>query len=121
LKVSFYDSAGRFTQTLEGDVDLVITPTAQVIGLPYVEGDYGSDHWFHNGEPQLRPTCPTTLDGLTLHNVPANSTININDQTYDCEDGGTVELDFDQPGTYRIRITSWPYLDGEFTYENPAQ
>jgi len=121
MKVSFYDSVGRFVQTLEGDADLVVAPTAQMIDLPYVEGGYGSDHYAVDGEPQPRPTCPATLDGATLHNVPANSTITINDQDYDCEDGGTVDLEFNQPGTYRIRVTCWPYLDGEFEYENPAQ
>jgi len=121
LKVSFYDSTGRFVQTLEGDENLVITPTAQTLNLPYVEGEYSTEHWFSDGVPQPRPPCPATLDGATLHNVPANSVISINDTDYDCEAGGTVELEFDQPGTYTILITSWPYLDGEFTYENSAQ
>jgi len=121
MKVSFYTDTGQFVQTLEGDADLVIAPTAQVIGLPYVEGEYGADHWFHDGEPQPRPVCTAVLDGATLYNVPANSTITINEQSYDCPEGGIVDLEFDQPGAYSIRITGWPYLDGEFTYENPAQ
>jgi len=121
MKVSFYNDTGKFVQTLEGDPDLVITPTAQVIGLPYVEGEYGADHWFHDDTAQPRPPCPAVLDGTVLHDVPSSSVININDATYDCEEGGTVKLEFDQPGAYLIRITAWPYLDGEFTYENPAQ
>jgi len=119
LKVSFYDSNGRFTQTLDGDVDLVINPTAQGIGLPYVEGDYGTDHWFSDGAPQLRPACTAILNGATLYKVPANSVITINEQSYECEEGGIVEMEFNQPGTYRIRVTCWPYLDGDFEYENP--
>jgi len=120
MKVSFYTDTGQFVQTLEGDADLVIAPTTQTIGLPYVEGEYGAEYWFHDGEPQPRPACPTTLEDAVLHSVPVNSVITINEQTYDCKDGGTVELEFDQPGTYVIRITSWPFLDGEFTYENPT-
>jgi len=121
VKVSFYTDTGQFIQTLEGDQELVIEPTAQAIGLTYVQGEYGTDYWFTDGAPQLRPACPATLQAAALHNVPANSTIMINDQSYDCEQGGTVELEFDQPGTYAIRVICWPYLDGEFTYENPAQ
>jgi len=121
MKVSFYADAGQFVQTLEGDPDLVIAPTAQAIGLSYVEGDYGADYWFHEGIAQPRPACPAALEGATLHNVAPGSTITINKQTYDCPEGGTVELEFDQPGTYSIRVTGWPYLDGEFEYENPPQ
>jgi len=120
MKVSFYTDTGQFVQTLEGDADLVIAPTTQIIGLPYVEGEYGAEYWFHEGEPQLRPACPATLEDAVLHNVPTGSTILINQSVYDCAEGGTVELEFDQPGTYHISITSWPFLDGEFTYENPA-
>jgi len=121
VKVSFYNDTGQFVQTLEGDAQLVIEPTAQALGLSYVEGEYGADHWYTNGQPQPRPPCPAVLNGAMLQNVPANSVISINDTDYDCEAGGTVELEFDQPGTYTILITSWPYLDGEFTYENSAQ
>jgi len=120
MKVSFYTDTGQFVQTLEGDADLVIAPTAQAIGLPYVEGEYGANDWFHDGMAQARPICPASFEDAVLHNVPAGSTIMINQSAYDCEDGGTVELEFDQPGTYAILIMCWPYLDGEFTYENPA-
>jgi len=119
--VSFYDSDGRFVQTIEGDPDRVIAPSAAASGLPYVEGAYGADDWFHKGQAQKRPVCPVTLDGALLCNVPPDSTITINRRQYPCADGGDVELEFDQPGIYRIRVTGWPYLDGEFEYENPPQ
>jgi len=118
--VTFFDVTGRFLQVLEGDFNLVIEPTAATLAMPYIEGHYSYEDWLENGTVQKRPACPASLNGTTLHDVPANSTIAINDQTYDCEDGGTVELEFDQPGTYHVRITCWPYLDGEFIYENPA-
>jgi len=117
--VSFYDTDGRFVQSIEGDLDRVIAPSAAVGGLPYIEGRYGADDWFHEGQTKKRPACPATLDGATLCNVPSNSVIAINRRQYPCPEGGDVELEFDQPGTYRIRVTGWPYLDGEFTYENP--
>jgi len=118
MKVSFYNAAGMFMQTLEGDEKLVITPTANSIGLPYVEGEYGTDHWFTAGSVQPRPPCPATLDASgVLHDVPANSIIVINGMSYPCAAGGTVELEFDQPGTYHIQVRSWPALEGEFTHE----
>jgi len=125
MKVSFYTPngahPGQFVQTLEGPLDLVIAPTAAAIGLPYVEGDYGSGHYVVDGQVLPRPACPAGLDGSALTNVPAGSVIRINGQDYDCPDGGTVDLEFDQPGTYSIRVTGWPHLDGAFDYENPPQ
>jgi len=129
MKVSFYTRndppegqyPGQFIQTLEGPLDLVIEPSAAAIGLPYIEGDYGALHYVVNGQVLPRPDCPAVLDGSALANVPAGSVIIINGQGYDCPEGGTVELEFDQPGQYTIRVTGWPYLDKEFTYENPPQ
>jgi len=122
MKVSFYTQngphPGQFVQTLEGPLDLVIEPTAQALSLPYVEGDYDSGHYVVGGQVQPRPACPAVLAGSALTNVPAGSVITINGQDYDCPDGGTVELEFDQPGTYAILVAGWPYLDGEFEYEN---
>jgi len=123
MKVSFYTPdgpyPGRIVQTVEGEFSRVIAPTAAARGLPYVLGAYGQDHYVHNGAPQRRPACPATLEGNVLQNVPPASTLTINRKSYPCPDGVDVELEFDQPGKYRIRVTGWPYLDGEFDYENP--
>lgn len=65
----------------------------------------------------LRPTQQTTLEGQTLKNLPVPCQIKINNETYDCNDD-IAELEFDMPITHRITVSSWPYLDAEFTYEN---
>ncbi len=69
-----------------------------------------------DGQLQPRPTQSTQLTGLTLADVPANATLHIDDQAYPLGDT-TVALDFPLPGTYRLRVTCWPYLDwtGEVT------
>ena len=69
-----------------------------------------------DGQLQPRPTQSTQLTGLTLTALPANATLHIDDQAYPLDDT-TVALDFPLPGTYRLRVTCWPYLDwtGEVT------
>ena len=69
-----------------------------------------------NPVPTGRPTQSTQLVGLTLTALPANATLHIDGQSYPLTDT-TVELDFPLPGTYRLRVTCWPYLDwtGEVT------
>jgi hypothetical protein len=60
------------------------------------------------------------MEGLFIKNIEVPSLIYINGDRY-IVDEPVVELEFDQPGTYKIRIESWPYLDKEFTYENTSQ
>lgn len=65
-----------------------------------------------------RPSMPVSLEGNMLINVRPNSQIVINEKAYECEEGGSVELEFDQPGIYSVRVSRWPYLDREFRIEN---
>ena len=70
-----------------------------------------------NKKLKQRPQQPTQLNNLTLTQVPYPCTIYINETPYEC-DSDTIELEFDQPTTYTIRVEAWPYQDWETTYEN---
>lgn len=76
-----------------------------------------AEHYVKDGQIIDRPTQATTLDGPTLNNLPIPCQIQINGQTYACQDDH-AELGFDLPGVYTITVTAWPFLDAEFTYEN---
>ena len=83
----------------------------------FVEGEYYDDAYYvSDAQPTERPTQSTQLTGLTLTALPANATLHIDDQAYPLDDT-TVDLDFPLPGTYRLRVECWPYLDwtGEVT------
>lgn len=69
-----------------------------------------------NGVITPRPTQQTTLDGLTLNNLPQPCQLLIDGTAYDL-DTPTIELEFDEPGTYKVQILAFPYLDMEFTIE----
>jgi hypothetical protein len=66
--------------------------------------------------------CPATLDGLTLASLPTPCTIHITDPagtiTYEVDEPA-LALSFPHLGTYGLRISSAPFLDGEFTVTVP--
>ena len=66
-------------------------------------------HYILNGQPTERPTSPVTRTDLTLLAVPEGSTLWINGESYAAE--GEVELEFPLPGTYRLRVECFPFLD----------
>jgi len=66
-----------------------------------------------------RPQNPAVLSGCRLTQLPAPCTIIVNDTVYACDDS-EADMEFDQPGTYRVRVIAWPCLDAEFNVENPT-
>lgn len=117
LAITLYEgSTGRILGWVEGDTE---TLEANKSAGPFVEGKFDPEtHWINTGQATLRLPLPVQLEDGSLLNVPPNSLIRINDTEYVCKDGGRVELEFDQPGTYTVRLECWPYLDAEFTIEN---
>ena len=114
----FYTATGRIFQTCTTPNPDEITPILQA-GQSFIQVDGAVDdarYYVLGGSAQPRPEQQTTLDGLTLSGLPVPSTIHINTQSYPCETD-TEDLAFDQPGTYSIRVESWPYLDKEFTID----
>ncbi len=68
-----------------------------------------------------RPINPVTVlinqSAVTLQNLPVPSEVTLEDDIYKVEDG-ELEIVFSYPGTYRIYIKSFPYLDKEIVIEN---
>ena len=118
-KITFYDADGRITGVMSGP-PASVQATVDYLKEPFVEGEGNLEtDYVNNGMLASRPACPAVFDGRTLSGLPVPSLIKINEQDYPCE-ASTVELEFDQPGKYRVVIKAWPYLDKEFTIENPA-
>ncbi|WP_233236350.1 hypothetical protein [Bordetella sp. LUAb4] len=117
---SFYDDAGRIVMVSTVDRSLCDLIAAGSGGLRWIEGsaDFATDY-VANGVITPRPQNPATLDGTRLSNLPIPCTVIINGIEHECDDGW-ADLEFDQPGSYTVIVTEWPYLDKEFTVENPA-
>ena len=119
MAISFYDERGEFKSSLTGDV-AVIELTKELTEDPWVDGDwFGKPFYVLDGDVLPRPENPTTVSGLALENVPIPATVIVNGVSYQTDDS-FIEFDFNQPGTYAVKVIAWPYLDKEFSIENPA-
>lgn len=117
MVITFYDTKGKITGHLESEDPAQIE--VNKVGN-WIPGHVNSEtQYIKSGQITDRPIQQTKLTGLTLSNLPNPCTIFINDTPYECE-SDTVELEFDQPTTYTIRVEAWPYLDWETIYENQA-
>jgi hypothetical protein len=115
MQLTHYDITGRITGVVTTEHQL--TYDLNKTGL-YVEG--GADlntEYVDAGVIKPRPACPAVLTGYQLTHLPAPCTITIGDSGYQATET-VVDLEFDQPGVYTIKIEAWPYLDKEFTIEN---
>jgi hypothetical protein len=70
-------------------------------------------HYVKEGAVVARPANPTTLEGMTLKNVPAPCMVTVEGVDHACTDA-TVELSFSHPGTYTVKVDAWPMLDATF-------
>lgn len=117
--ITFYEPDGSITGTLQGDL-VVIDLNKEITQENWIDGLWDCKKYYVlNGEAVLRPENPTTLTGFLLENVPVPSKLFINTAEYTTEES-SIELEFDQPGFYKIKLVSWPYLPKEFLIENPA-
>ena len=119
MAISFYNNRGEITGVVSGD-PCVVTTTKELSEALWVDGDYyNKPVYILNGQVVDRPENPTTVSGQILENVIVPTTVIINGVSYESNES-TVELEFNQPGTYTVKIVAWPYLDKEFSFENPA-
>ena len=90
-------------------------------GEDYIEGHYRWDEYYiQEGQPILRPENPAVIsadvipaDGesaVILHAVAG--TLTVGRERYEVE-AGEIELTFDTPGEYRIRLEAFPCLPFE--------
>lgn len=117
--ISFFNERGEITSTLTSDAVSIAANKEHFPGT-WVDGDWRDQQvYVLSGKVKPRPENTARLVGSQLVNVPVPSTIHIDDAEYPCDEP-TVDLEFPQPGTYKIRVEAWPHQDKEFTYENPA-
>ena len=117
--ISFYNTRGEIHSSMQGD-ESALQLTIENSPDPWIEGSFHWDtHYVNNGVAVPRPECPATLSGSTLYNVPVPAQVIINQSVYDTTEE-TVELSFNLPGTYVVKVISWPHLPKEFTVENPT-
>ena len=118
IRCTEYDETGRLSwmQTYQ-DEEMYIHNLASlaVRGPGYVDGHYSGDayHVDLSATPPVaveRPAQATALSGSTLTGLPVPSTLWINSTDY-AVTGSIVTLDIPLPGTYSIRVESFPYLD----------
>lgn len=73
--------------------------------------------WYvQHGKLVKRPVMSAVQVGTVISGVPKGAQVLIEGQRYTA-DGSPIELEFPLPGTYRIHVQCWPYLDWETTYE----
>ncbi|AKP92249.1 hypothetical protein [Achromobacter ruhlandii] len=115
---SFYDAEGRIVGVMTGPLDCVVA-TGRHNQQFWVEGAGDPDvQCVMDGKLTPRPQSPATLSGLTLTELPVPCFIRIGDSGYPCTER-VAELEFAQPGSYLVIVEAWPYLNKEFTVENP--
>ncbi|AHC49998.1 hypothetical protein ACOTEK_26640 [Achromobacter xylosoxidans] len=117
---SLYDVDGRVFSVLSlQQVDQLAEMVAANGASGYVDGAVdGQSHYVRDGQVTPRPRGEAVLRGAWLSGLPVPSLIAINRKEYPCDEAN-IELEFDQPGKYRIVVRAWPYLDMEFDLENP--
>lgn len=112
--IEYILSNGRIIGSGSGDLN-------DIQRLPehgWVEGDPISGFLYYvdiTADPPVvieRPVQSTTLAGTALTNLPIPATLYINGEAYAIDDG-EAELNILLPGTYRLRVESWPYQDWE--------
>lgn len=112
--ITVYDSVGRIHQIHKGVFFELILEE----GFFQAEGEYDSaEYYFNDHKPALKPSFNIQVSGNTLSGVPAGAKLEIEGESY-IADGSDIELSFIYPGTYRIKVSCWPYLDKEIIFEN---
>lgn len=112
--ITIYDSNGLIHQTHKGVFFELILEE----GFFQAEGEYDSaEYYFNDHKPALKPSFNIRVSGNTLSGVPAGAKLEIEGESY-IADGSDIGLSFAYPGTYLIKVSCWPYLDEEITFEN---
>ncbi|QQB36933.1 hypothetical protein I6I07_10140 [Achromobacter deleyi] len=115
---SFYDPSGRIIGVMRGPRESV-EATAEATGHAFVEGEGNPDlQYVLQNAIVARPESPVVLAGKTLSGLPVPSLIRIGNVAYPCAET-VAELEFGHAGTFAVAIEAWPYLNKEFTVENP--
>jgi hypothetical protein len=100
----------RFGGCPEESFDLQIQKEGE-----YVVGGVCSDltDFISEGAVSPRPQCPAVMSGSDIVDIPTPALLTINGTPYDV-DVDSVSLSFPNPGSYKLVLKCWPYLDKEF-------
>lgn len=100
------DAQGRIIQW--GTMDDVVLASVASEGFMLGEGT-GDTHYVSGGQVLPKAANPAYLDGLILRDLPVPATVTIDGTVYETNTP-TVELSFNLPGTYKVKVESIPYL-----------
>lgn len=114
-----HDPTGRIISRLQANKATLALNASKNAGASVIAVHMEGELYISNGYPTLRPANPARFVGSTLRRLPVPCTITINGTEYPCN-ADHADITFDQPGKYTIVVAAWPYLDKEFTYDNPA-
>ena len=110
MQFAKYDDSGRVLFT--GDVpEAMLALQGERVFVGSLDGQ---TQYVQHGQAVPRPDNPARQDGLHLHNLPVPCSIVINGRSYACNEEH-AELEFTYPGSYRITVVAFPYLDKTFT------
>lgn len=62
------------------------------------------------GQVVQRPEFTEQISGTVISNLPVPTTVVINEEEFLVDDG-SAELSFEHPGSYTVRLVSFPYID----------
>ncbi|MDH2051126.1 hypothetical protein [Achromobacter marplatensis] len=117
--ILYEPQSGRILSLFAGD-EAAARMTADFMRLRCMPGRASlSLDYVDDGEVIRRLEMNPFIDGRSISNLPATCSVQVNDVMYECSDG-IVELEFEQPGKYRVIVRAFPFLDLELEYENPA-
>ena len=123
MNYSIYDSKGIFLMLLSSPYADDAPRAVELLGAAgFVEGAYDSaTQWYDVTSDAVRERQPQAiqLDGLRLVGIPAGATIAVDGESH-VADGTDIELFFDHPGRYAIKVSNPPFLPFETSvdYEN---
>lgn len=112
--IVYADSSGKITATGRVPAFMVPDQPPPDGGSVAIGKADKSLHYVTGGAIAERPANPSTLSGLRISNVPNPSTVTIDGENPYTVTDGEVDLEFTQPATYTVTVSSWPMLDATF-------
>jgi hypothetical protein len=123
MNYSIYDSKGIFLMLLSSPYADDACRAVELLGAAgFVEGAHDSaTQWYDATSEAVRERQPqeVRLDGLRLVGVSAGATVAVDGESH-IADGTDIELSFDHPGRYALKVSNPPFLPFETSvdYEN---
>ena len=97
------------------------------LGESIIDGRFDDTQYIKDGEITKRPAMTTvidkttitadTSDKATITKVPKGTKVIIAGVDQGTCDDGTVEINADFKGAYKVKLVCWPYLDKEITID----